>query len=99
MRLLAFLRNKRMSPDTLGPIKGRLISAKETIKFLPQNKMWFCGGYRSAAIAAELLKDGKIVALPTDTIYGLAGLAQNDASIARLYEIKKRDESKPLAIW
>lgn len=99
MRLLAFLRSNRMSPETIGPVKVHLNKAKETLKFLPENKQWYCGGHRSAAIAAELLKNGKIVALPTDTIYGLAGLAQNNASIARLYEIKKRDESKPLAIW
>ncbi|XP_032451802.1 yrdC domain-containing protein, mitochondrial [Nasonia vitripennis] len=98
MRLLAFLRSRITSPNTMGPIKSHLLSAKKTITFLPENKQWFCGGHRSAAVAAELLRNGKIVAMPTDTIYGLAGLAQNDASVARLYEIKKRDESKPLAI-
>uniref|UniRef100_A0ABD2WPS9 Threonylcarbamoyl-AMP synthase n=1 Tax=Trichogramma kaykai TaxID=54128 RepID=A0ABD2WPS9_9HYME len=58
----------------------------------------FVGGIRTAAIAAELLKTGEIIALPTDTIYGIAGLAQNEQSISKLYEIKQRDSIKPLAI-
>ncbi|XP_023247591.1 yrdC domain-containing protein, mitochondrial [Copidosoma floridanum] len=82
----------------MGPIKNRLRQAHDTLHYLPKNKSWFCGGYRSAAIAAELIKTGKIVALPTDTIYGLAGLAQSEHSVARLYEIKGRDTAKPLAI-
>ncbi|KAL7306954.1 hypothetical protein TKK_0000709 [Trichogramma kaykai] len=32
------------------------------------------------------------------TIYGIAGLAQNEQSISKLYEIKQRDSIKPLAI-
>lgn len=88
-----------MNPNTMGPIKQRLNHAQETIKSLPGNNQWLCGGFRSAAVAAELLRKGKIIAIPTDTIYGLAGLAQNDEAIERLYEIKKRDANKPLAIW
>ncbi|KAL7294818.1 hypothetical protein TKK_0011747 [Trichogramma kaykai] len=82
----------------MGPVKIHLNNAKEMIKYLPRGKQWFCGGIRSAAIAAELLKAGKIIALPTDTIYGIAGLAQNEESISKLYEIKQRDSNKPLAI-
>lgn len=45
-----------------------------------------------------MIKKGKIIAVPTDTIYGLAGLAQDNDSIFRLYKIKKRSFQKPLAI-
>lgn len=83
----------------MGPVKHHLNSAKQALKNLPDTKLWYCGGYRSVAVAAELLKDGKVIAVPTDTIYGLACLAQNDKSIERIYEIKGRDMSKPLAIW
>ncbi|KAJ8405096.1 hypothetical protein AAFF_G00330170 [Aldrovandia affinis] len=44
------------------------------------------------------LKQGHVVALPTDTIYGLAALAQNSEAIRRVYDIKGRNGQKPLAI-
>ncbi|KAK1795075.1 hypothetical protein P4O66_010255 [Electrophorus voltai] len=47
---------------------------------------------------AKALKDGNVVAVPTDTIYGLACLAQNSAAIEKLYNIKGRNVNKPLAI-
>lgn len=61
-------------------------------------KHFFCGGKRSIGTAIELLQRKCIIALPTDTIYGFAGLANSVNAIKRLYEIKKRDENKPLAI-
>lgn len=65
---------------------------------LSKMKQWSCSETKSLKIAASLLQEGKIVAIPTDTIYGLAGLAQDNDSIARLYQIKKRSLQKPLAI-
>ncbi|XP_017891020.1 yrdC domain-containing protein, mitochondrial [Ceratina calcarata] len=59
---------------------------------------WICKGKRSVAIAATLLQRNEIIAIPTDTIYGLAGLASSDSSIERLYAIKNRDRTKPLSI-
>ncbi|XP_067305946.1 yrdC domain-containing protein, mitochondrial isoform X2 [Pseudorasbora parva] len=46
----------------------------------------------------EALKAGLVVALPTDTIYGLACAAQNSAAVQRVYDIKGRSGDKPLAI-
>ena len=40
----------------------------------------------------------KVIAVPTDTIYGIAGLAQNSEAVNRIYEIKGRDSTKPVAI-
>lgn len=48
--------------------------------------------------AATALRDGGVVAVPTDTIYGLACLAQNSAAVRHIYDIKGRDQQKPLAI-
>ena len=45
-----------------------------------------------------LLKAGGVIAVPTDTIYGIACLACNEKSLERIYEIKSRDLNKPLAI-
>ncbi|XP_061632814.1 yrdC domain-containing protein, mitochondrial isoform X2 [Phyllopteryx taeniolatus] len=46
----------------------------------------------------KALQDGHVVAVPTDTIYGLACLAQNSGAVRKLYDIKGRNEQKPLAI-
>ncbi|KAK2718611.1 threonylcarbamoyl-AMP synthase-like [Artemia franciscana] len=50
------------------------------------------------AVAADLLKRGGIIAIPTDTIYGIAALAQSIDSVERLYKIKGREHNKPIAI-
>ncbi|XP_065102423.2 threonylcarbamoyl-AMP synthase [Paramisgurnus dabryanus] len=44
------------------------------------------------------LKSGLVAAVPTDTIYGLACMAQNSEAIRRVYDIKGRNGDKPLAI-
>ncbi|XP_031432928.1 yrdC domain-containing protein, mitochondrial isoform X2 [Clupea harengus] len=44
------------------------------------------------------LKDGEVVAVPTDTLYGLACLAQNSVAVKKVYDIKGRNGQKPLAI-
>lgn len=83
----------------MGPMKVLMNKAKKEMEMLePEEKHFFCGGDRSVAMAAELLLQGKVIAMPTDTVYGLACLATNLRAIQRLYEIKRRDEEKPLAI-
>ncbi|KAJ7985249.1 hypothetical protein DPEC_G00350120 [Dallia pectoralis] len=52
--------------------------------------------FLNSTVAA--LKSGEVVAVPTDTIYGLACLAQNSDAIKRVYDIKGRNGQKPLAI-
>uniref|UniRef100_UPI00358FC6FC threonylcarbamoyl-AMP synthase isoform X2 n=1 Tax=Myxine glutinosa TaxID=7769 RepID=UPI00358FC6FC len=48
--------------------------------------------------AERVLGEGGVVALPTDTVYGLACLAQRTSALKTLYTIKSRVEAKPLAI-
>ncbi|CAG2100274.1 unnamed protein product [Medioppia subpectinata] len=48
--------------------------------------------------AKHVLTSGQVIGLPTDTIYGLAVSVLNTAAIKRLYQLKTRDESKPIAI-
>ncbi|XP_022912612.2 threonylcarbamoyl-AMP synthase [Onthophagus taurus] len=48
--------------------------------------------------AIEILKSGEVIALPTDTVYGLACCATNIEAVNKLYEIKARNENKPVAI-
>ncbi|PZC71278.1 hypothetical protein B5X24_HaOG213680 [Helicoverpa armigera] len=48
--------------------------------------------------AAEYLGKGQVIAVPTDTIYGLACSANCPDAIKKLYAIKGRDSAKPVAI-
>uniref|UniRef100_A0A1Y9H9F2 Threonylcarbamoyl-AMP synthase n=1 Tax=Anopheles farauti TaxID=69004 RepID=A0A1Y9H9F2_9DIPT len=48
--------------------------------------------------AVHFLRQGKVIALPTDTVYGLACSAVNKKAVRQLYVIKERDELKPVAI-
>lgn len=48
--------------------------------------------------AADSLLNGRVIAVPTDTIYGVAGLAQNTDAVRKIYEIKKRSLTNPIAI-
>jgi L-threonylcarbamoyladenylate synthase len=48
--------------------------------------------------AAQLLRDGRVVAYPTDTLYGLAVDPRNAAAVRRLFELKGRAESSALTL-
>lgn len=48
--------------------------------------------------AAEVLKNGGLVVFPTETVYGLGALMSKPAALKRIYDIKGRDEKKPLSI-
>ena len=47
--------------------------------------------------AAEFLKNGDLVIVPTETVYGVAARADSSAALARLRAAKGRDESKQIA--
>jgi len=47
-------------------------------------------------VAAALLRDGELVAFPTDTVYGLACLAGDAAALARLFAAKRRPPEKAI---
>jgi tRNA threonylcarbamoyl adenosine modification protein (Sua5/YciO/YrdC/YwlC family) len=48
--------------------------------------------------AAEILKNGGLVAFPTETVYGIAANVLNKDTVDRLYEIKKRPKNKPFSV-
>ena len=50
----------------------------------------------SAALAAELLDKGELVAFPTETVYGLGADAANDLAVASIFETKGRPQFNPL---
>ena len=54
------------------------------------------GSEAAVADAARCLRDGRLVAFPTETVYGLGADASNAAAIARLYAAKGRPMFNPL---
>lgn len=54
------------------------------------------GDIDAVAKAADVLRRGGIILYPTDTLYGLGVDALSDEAVARLYQLKARDTSKPI---
>jgi len=50
------------------------------------------------ARAAQILRDGGLVAFPTETVYGLGGDATNSRAVAAIYEAKGRPRFNPLIV-
>ena len=48
--------------------------------------------------AARIINDGGLVAMPTETVYGLAADATNDKAVAKIFEAKGRPQFNPLII-
>jgi len=48
--------------------------------------------------AVELLRKGDVVALPTETVYGLAAKALNPIAVAKIFEAKERPRFDPLIV-
>jgi L-threonylcarbamoyladenylate synthase len=48
--------------------------------------------------AAQALKDGHLVAFPTETVYGLGADATNEKAVSRVYSVKGRPTDHPLIV-
>ena len=53
---------------------------------------------KSIALAAELLQKGELVALPTETVYGIAADARNGEAVKKIFEAKGRPQDNPLIV-
>ncbi len=49
-------------------------------------------------VAARLIREGKLVAFPTETVYGLGADALNEKAVRRIFEAKGRPADNPLII-
>lgn len=47
---------------------------------------------------ADMIKQGKVIAIPTDTVYGLATSIKSDINIKKIFKIKQRDERKAIPV-
>jgi L-threonylcarbamoyladenylate synthase len=72
------------------------MSARITTEVLPTHTL----ALFNAAVerAAELLRNGEVVALPTETVYGLAANALDPKAVARIYEVKGRPAHNPIIV-
>jgi L-threonylcarbamoyladenylate synthase len=52
----------------------------------------------SITAAAQVLQRGELLGLPTETVYGLAADAGNDAAVAKIFEAKGRPANHPLIV-
>src|SRR5437868_7193147 len=52
----------------------------------------------AVADAARLLRDGNLVAFPTETVYGLGGDARSETAVARIFAAKGRPRFNPLIV-
>lgn len=48
--------------------------------------------------AAELIKNGEVVGMPTETVYGLAADAYNEEAVAKIFRAKERPADNPLIV-
>ena len=44
------------------------------------------------------IKQGNVIIYPTDTVYGIGGAATSESVVARIYELKRRSQSKALSV-
>lgn len=49
-------------------------------------------------LAARIIRDGGLVAFPTETVYGLGADAINEAAVGRIFEVKGRPPDNPLIV-
>jgi L-threonylcarbamoyladenylate synthase len=54
--------------------------------------------FANIAEAGRVLQAGRLVAFPTETVYGLGGNALDDHAVAAIYEAKNRPDFNPLIV-
>jgi len=56
------------------------------------------GNAETPAIAAEIIKNGGLVAIPTETVYGLGANGLDETAVAKIFEAKGRPQDNPLIL-
>jgi L-threonylcarbamoyladenylate synthase len=75
---------------------GLLMASNVTTEILPTHTLALF--HHAVARAVALLRAGQVVALPTETVYGLAANALDAAAVARIYAVKGRPAHNPIII-
>lgn len=53
---------------------------------------------KNIQLAADKLKDGEILAIPTETVYGLAANAYSEDAVKKIFDLKNRPNNNPLIV-
>ena len=53
---------------------------------------------QTPALAAQLIRQGELVAIPTETVYGLGADGLNETAVAKIFEAKGRPQDNPLIL-
>ncbi len=53
---------------------------------------------KTPILAAEMIKSGELVAIPTETVYGLGANGLDEAAVAKIFEAKGRPQDNPLIL-
>ena len=56
------------------------------------------GDAKTPAVAANIIKSGGLVAIPTETVYGLGANGLNEEAVAKIFEAKGRPQDNPLIL-
>ena len=56
------------------------------------------GEANTPAVAAEFIKNGELVAIPTETVYGLGANGLNPEAVAKIFQAKGRPQDNPLIL-
>ncbi len=85
--------NVPASAEEITPPASRMSGSKLICTLDPTNPK-----YEDIEKAADMILDGKIIAIPTDTVYGLACDSTNAKAVKKLFEIKGREKNKPIPV-
>ena len=56
------------------------------------------GDPKTPAIAANIIMQGGLVAIPTETVYGMGANGLNEEAVAKIFEVKGRPQDNPLIL-
>ena len=63
-----------------------------------QTKILSAASPDTAAVAAELIRSGELVAIPTETVYGLGANGLDEKAVKKIFEAKGRPQDNPLIL-
>lgn len=89
------LRNRRQSWRTFG---NDLLRTKREAEVIFRETKLLTASEADIDIAAELIRQGEVVGMPTETVYGLGADAENAEAVKKIFEAKGRPADNPLIV-